>query len=774
MILVSDHIASPLRPGDSTHRPLWVQWDRVPRNPDFPKECFYIAREDGRIMYLELGPAGAVDMDDAGEWPYRIDTAFACLTIDKSEFSQSDLDVIMTGSAGNDGLVCRVGASPMKYSYSTQYPTLSQFTYMESVPNWSPVTGLCVTEPPRIKEFPEQRRCAIFVANGTAPHGQVSELRYGLRAAIEEFFGEMDGCTGLWVLQYGSHTVDYEDTRARQHYVHVLVSLPLETLLFRLIRTQPDRHGNFPDSRDDYVWDITQLPSEDEPIDDGLVRVEETISACMLSGQYSIQITRKNAHLLARTNLALCSRFNFPTPILLAASRPECHFVPFAYKDDGRIYLDVLSILEDGSFAKKEEIHSRHALSADPTCIELLDIAGQTHIFVGTFDSRVWLFRVSSTHRLSQVFRSTLDPFPIDRSRTLCEGAAILTSGGNQTLVCATRDGLLLSQDLRTIDLKAVELPAPLYTSISEAPPSTWNTVRMGSVSAQIYASSTDCGAAFVSCGAEFCQIRLSTDRLGAVGVESIWLTDRTDPGYLQRPVTAVYQLPCMRVNDARTERDLSGLLFVISGKQMLCAQLEADQSIEQFGRFLGRPSRHCLKPLQRKMITGAKPTYAAYLALPKKMLVATMEAKEECVPPDGYRGIHSCLKLLNMHDESTRDAEVKQEVGVEPADRSIIAQYMLNKAERVYSIVDWAFEDDRGKKYNLVIVGTGIREGPGKETGRRIIFNLGQRSSRLSFQKASPYSHPVYCIAMFDRRATVSVIGQELHFDEFDASLGR
>lgn len=725
-------------------------------------------------MYLELGPAGAVDMDDAGEWPYKIDTAFACLNIDKAEFPQPDSDVIMTGAAGNDGVMCRVGTSPMKYSYLTQYPTMNQFTYLESISNWSPVTGLCITEPPRIKEFPARQRCAIFVANGTAPHGQVSELRYGFRAAIDGFFGEMDGCTGLWVLQYGSHMVDFEDARARQHYVYVLVSLPLETLLFRLIRTQPDLRGNFTDFWDDCIWDITQLPSEDEPIDDGLVRAEETISACMLSGQYSIQITRKDARLLAQPTLALCSKFDFPTPILLAASRPDCQTIPFAYKNDGHIYLDVLSVLENGSFAEKEEIDSRHALSADPTCIELLDIAGQTHIFVGTFDSRVWLFRVSSTQRLSQVFRSTLNPFPIDRSRALCEGGVVLTSSDIQTLVCATRDGLLLSQDLRTIDLKDVDLPAASHNSISEDPPSTWNIMRIGSVSAQIYANSTDRGAAFVSCGADFCQIRSSPNILGAVGVESIWLTDRSDPGYLQRPVTAVYQLPRMRVNDARAGRDLSGLLFVISGKQMLCANLEADQSVEQFGRGLGWKSRHNLKPLPRNMITGAKPTYATYLVLPKKMIVATVEAREECAPPDGYRGINSCLKLLNMHDESAKDTEIKQEVGVEPADRSVVAQYMLSKGERVYSIVDWTYEDDRGKKYNLVIVGTGIREGPGKETGQRIVLNLGQRGSRLRFQKASPYPHPVYCIAMFDRRAIVSVIGQELHFDEFDASLGR
>jgi hypothetical protein len=129
----------------------------------------------------------------------------------------------------------------------------------------------------------------------------------------------------------------------------------------------------------------------------------------------------------------------------------------------------------------------------------------------------------------------------------------------------------------------------------------------------------------------------------------------------------------------------------------------------------------------------------------------------------------------MDVHDEKPLDeVEVKQEVGVELTSRLVVAQHVLNHAERVYSIADWPFEDDRGKKYNLVIVGTGVGAGSGKETGRRLIFNLGQRGSRLSLQKESTYPNPVYCVAMFDKRATVSVIGKLLSFDEFDAGLGR
>jgi hypothetical protein len=255
--------------------------------------------------------------------------------------------------------------------------------------------------------------------------------------------------------------------------------------------------------------------------------------------------------------------------------------------------------------------------------------------------------------------------------------------------------------------------------------------------------------------------------------VQSIWFANRTNPGYLQKPVTATYQLPHAELADTITERNLGGFLFVVSGDQMLYTQLDADVKGGGYNAYL-RFGSEC-KTLPRKLITGAKPTHAAYLTLPRKMLVATTETRAEREPPGGYRTIHSALALMDVHDEKPLDeVEVKQEVGVELTSRLVVAQHVLNHAERVYSIADWPFEDDRGKKYNLVIVGTGVGAGSGKETGRRLIFNLGQRGSRLSLQKESTYPNPVYCVAMFDKRATVSVIGKLLSFDEFDAGLGR
>ncbi|KAL1651731.1 hypothetical protein SLS61_005394 [Didymella pomorum] len=775
-IRIPNHILLPLRPGETANRPQWTQWDRAPRNPDFPKESFYIAREDGRVMYAEQGPAGAVDMDDAGEWPYRIDQAFACVNVDNSESSQSYPDVLMAGAAGNDGLLCKVGAWPMEYSYATQYPAMNQFTYVESMPNWSPLTSLCVSKLPGIREPFERERSALFVSDGVAPHGEISELRRGLHALIDGSFGGMKGCTGLWVLHHGSQTVDFDGKNARQHYAYVAVTLPLETLLLRLIRTHPEGSGTFSGAWDDGVWDVNQLPTEDAPLEDGIARDQETLSASILTDHFSIQITRDDAQIVTRgSTLSSNDKLHFHSPILLAAARAGFSFVAIALKDDGRTYLEVIPISEDGKFQRTPSM--RHELSTDPTCIELLELDGRAHVLVGTLDSNVSLLAVSQQHSICVVLQSFLDVSQGGTSRVLCERAVILTSGNDHVLVCATRDGLLLSCSVNSIKSGSSAAPASNLTSASgnpiKAEVMSWHVTRMGSTSATIYSSLSDKATAFVSCASDFCRVRLSRSKMPSLDVESIWFANRARPGYLQHPITAASQMGYSGPVGASIERNLNGFLFVVSGDEMLFTHLDTDveccdnTSVPHYGQEA--------KTVPRKLITGAKPTHAAYLTLPRKMLVATTEAKEVFAASESYRAIHSTLNLLSLYDEKPLDeAEVKEEIGAELINRLVVAQYALHNAERVYSIADWAYEDDRGKKYNLVIVGTGVGSGSGKETGRRLIFNLGQRGSRLSLQKESIYPNPVYCVAMFDSRATISVVGNQLNFDEFDAAAGR
>lgn len=425
-----------------------MQWDKAPRNPEFPKEVFYIAREDGRIMYAERGPAGSLDVNDAGDWSYRIDTAFACLSVDNSEFSQSYPDVLIAGGAGNDGLMCKLGAWPTEYSYESQYPGTNQFDYIYSLPDWTPLTDLCVTRLPGVRTHNGRERSTIFVANGSTPHGEITELRYGLEAVVDDFFSGMNGCTGLQVVDYGSQEVHEQGRRIRQHYVCFAITLPPETILVRLVRTQPESRGESSGPWEGGVWDKFQIPSGDEPIEDGFMRDEETVSACSWSDHHAIQITRKEARILRRPLLRQTDSISFNQPLLIAASRSGFHFIAIVFREGKETYLEIIQISIDGTFSKGPQRGSRHHLPSDPTCVELLDMDGTPHVFVSTFDSRIYLLHIDKLGTPSLVLDESLGDSAIGGPMKLCESAVLLGSRQHQVLVCATRDGFLLSASI--------------------------------------------------------------------------------------------------------------------------------------------------------------------------------------------------------------------------------------------------------------------------------------------------------------------------------------
>jgi hypothetical protein len=293
----------------------------------------------------------------------------------------------------------------------------------------------------------------------------------------------------------------------------------------------------------------------------------------------------------------------------------------------------------------------------------------------------------------------------------------------------------------------------------------------MGAASAKIKRSETDVSAAFVSCGSDFCRVRYSPSEFSHLGIDSIWFTDRNHPEYNQSPVSAIYQLPFLPKLDV-FGRNLGGFLFAVAGDRLLFSQLDAD--VKWPGQDTPSLVPHDSKVVPRKLITGAKPTNILFMKKLRRILVPTIEAKERRGLPFGERILHSSIKLLRVRDDRpTDDVEIKQE-GDAPIERLVIAQCSLMNAERVYSIVEWQFVNKDSKKYNLIIVGTGIQTSTTQHSGRRLIFNTGKSGSKLDLQKQSTYNEPVYGIALWDNQTTVSIVGTSLFIDRFDEDAGR
>jgi hypothetical protein len=403
-------------------------------------------------MYVERGPAGAIETDSAGDWPFRIDTAFACLSVDNSEFSQSYPDVLIAGGAGNDGRLCRLGSWPAEYAYAVPYPGNNQLSYVESIPNWTPLTDLAVTRLSGVPTLHERDRCSIFVANGSSPHGEITDLRHGLQSFVDYSFSGISGCTGLWIVDYGSETIELEGKAARQHYATFVITMPPETLLIRIVRTQREVRGEFSGAWEDGEWKVEQIPNEETPSSDGVMRDAETITACPWSDNFAIQITRDELRILRRPSLHQHDSVSYSNSLLLAACRPGFPFIAISFREYGKTYLEILRISAEGHIVRATSENSRLQLDHDPTCIELFEIDGTTCVFASTFGLRVYLLKVEDDGGVHSIVEDSLESIAIDGARMVLESAVLLNTGERPILVCATRDGYLLSSHLSAIE----------------------------------------------------------------------------------------------------------------------------------------------------------------------------------------------------------------------------------------------------------------------------------------------------------------------------------
>ncbi|KAF2713263.1 hypothetical protein K504DRAFT_134278 [Pleomassaria siparia CBS 279.74] len=739
-----DHLIS-RQPGNGTQAPLWVQWDRALRNPTFPKEAFYIAREDGMVAYAEFNDAtNSVEVSEAGIWPYPLDKAFATLDMDTSTMALSYPDILIAPGTSSDGLLCKVGSYPTHYKYASSFPAAQDLAPIETIPNWAPITDFAVTRLRRAQNLHERERDAMFVANGRAPHGTISELRRGLNAIIDVASGGFKGYTGLWAIDHGSTRYEINGRNTREHYVVLLVTLPLSTSVIRVWRTQTESGSIEDGSWDEVEWESAMVSTDDEL--ERISRDNETISACILDENLTIQVTQQDARLLRRSNFSEVASISFgATNLLKAATKAQMSYAATVVRENSRIILQVMQI-RDGAFCAAIPFD----LNADPTCLELLDIDSVPHVFVGKSDASFALFRIMESGVLFPVYDDVLNEGPTTGLRMLCESAVVLTCGDVPVIVCGMRNGFLMSLFLRVTDGR-YDLLSTKY-------------MKMGSTVAQVTRSATDSAAAFVTCGSDICRVRSPANQSYTIDVDSIWFTERNNPGYKQSPIMAIDQLPFSRGIGA--DKDLGGFIIAISGDNMLFAQLEFDIRCSNYDV----PSSTLIqqKPIPRKLITNATPAKLMYMEKLNKMVVATTEAREEKAPPSGYRVVHSAIQILRLGDEVAEDEEEEEE-DMQPVitNNLVTSEFVLKHYERVYSMIEWTFVSDKDKTFHFVIVGTGITTSSGKETGRRLFLNVNETGIKL--KKESAFEQPLRCMALYDESTLLSIHGSTLAYEEYD-----
>ena len=416
-VIIGDTILTPLRPGDGTSSPQWVQWRSAVRNANYKSESFYITREDGRVMYVEVSDDSKLpELSDAGQFPHPVDTAFTSVDVDLLP------DILVAGGTTSDGSLSKLG--------DQRYSTGFEVTAVDRIPNWAPISDLTVTRLPGTRKPFERERDSIFVSSGRAPHGSVAELRRGIRAVINHDGEGMRGCTGLMVIDHGCYESTIDQRPAIHHYATMIANLPPECLLIRAIYAD----GN---------WYMEQVASESQESPNDVLN-EITISAHPVSERFSVQVTHKEARTLSRPHLKQLDAYRFPSPLVLGSTLAGAKHIAAVYWVGVQAVLQILTINDDGTLHPLTDI----AFAYEPTCLELMVIDAMPHVFVGLSDSSVSLLRIQSCGLQLMCDWNAKD---IDLwTQAVCETAVALSSGSRTMIVCGSRSGSLICLSLDT------------------------------------------------------------------------------------------------------------------------------------------------------------------------------------------------------------------------------------------------------------------------------------------------------------------------------------
>ncbi|KAF2805093.1 uncharacterized protein BDZ99DRAFT_501973 [Mytilinidion resinicola] len=726
--------------GSSRRKPLLTHWARTARNWE-PEgkldESIYLVREDGTVLYAVVHPnASLVVVTSAGQLNCIVDSAFASLNVG---FSLMSPDVLIAAGDMSHGEIVKIGQwSKGSQKMFTRTESM-ELEYIESLPNWTPLMDTVVSRLPGVKSKYERSRDTILTTSGRAPYGSISEIRYGLNARIwaeADLSGSL-GNTGMWAL--------FDPT---QEGVFFLVSHPWQTRLYHLSIES---------------MEVSEI--EEQNCD--LELNKETFAACTLSLEWAVQVTENALHLLSisaeNPQFRRVTRHDFPSdrPVRAATVDSRWPLIVLATRQGSEFGLELRHFAEPGdgtgcpntspSFVFQAQI----PLSAEPTCVQLVDIHGKPYVFVGTRNAELLLFSLAGGDFVlvleKQVEAGFMQGIP-----AVCESVALLSSDerGEYTLVCGMRNGCVYNLNLEEHHTN----PTISATNATIIP--------MGHTSARVIQCFSEPSTAFVMCGSECCRLKRSETNDSTIRYETdnIWFTDQGNPALQQPAVSALSQVPHWpRISPEGFS--LGGSLLAISDSTFFLAQLEDE-----------------VKAVPRRLLMRDTPYKLIYSPHLKMMVVAAFRIKEKKGKKGfgigGFRSVRSVIQLIRSDSYATAGDDDDENTAMEDepkseSDKTLIAgEFVLYPHEKVYAFLEWHWEEGT-KKHDFLVVGTGITNANGDLSGRLIFLQIkfdGQGKAEFRESKKRDLRHPVFAIANYDERHMIYTCGTTAQLEEFSA----
>jgi hypothetical protein len=633
----------------------FTQWTRAFRRKDdtYSSENYYVIREDGTIFYLKIGASVGLGttITCGGRFDCPVDTAFTFL---ETTPSYRGPDYLVAAGASSHGELRQIGDQRLEDEAHrpidrTRQEVL-QAKLVQSLPNWARSLDMFVSDAlGPSKDEGSIPFSSIFVVNGEAPRGTVTELCSAIDARLLGISDELPfhEITGLWVLDC-----------IVPHGFFLIATFPTQTMISFLPENAEDS--------EEFGQDSCSLD-----------QTCETVSLWAVESIGIIQMTRNSIYLVSLPSLTtICNPFNLVigTTFNKACITPTQDMIIAIVRKGPASVLLLFRFGPDGINQTSGEV----TLPINSTTLCVIHLANFIGAAVGTANGQLHIFPVtkeglSSTscvfdlNKCLSNFHSTTakNHTQTREAISICESMIAIPSHltTSTSIICGTRDGRLLHFRILIDESSSISIDT-LHVSV----------FRIGFTAVKLFAGLPNI---FAICGSGlYC---INTIKNGSnISINTVRLTDFNRPDYRQGPVD--------------TMTILSNQLWCVSKNRLLRAQLSRTTNT-----------------LTRRMHVQGNPQRAIYSKDFKKVMVITACKSETLLPVRG--SVSEAIWKLQAIDPNEWDEPLTVVGGPDVTNgiiRRTIAEYDFEVGERALSLAEWKIEGSNQATFIVVGTGTG------------------------------------------------------------------
>ncbi|KAK2872057.1 hypothetical protein FQN49_002590 [Arthroderma sp. PD_2] len=707
---------------------IWTHWARARRNRtrNAQFDDIYLCREDGMVIYLEIGKSGDIErQSNLGSLGCNLDTAFAILP----EGYQAGDVLVTAGSMCGGGLFIEDARKPPRC--------------IQRIPNWGPILDTVVIKAGRSttnkqpKGFQQEMGLPfdrIFTCSGVGPeHGTISELRYGIEAQIGLSIehGACSSILGVW----GIPVPKAEGTLC------LLTDPMLSSLIF------------IPVSGSDEGYAMDEERS-------GLDLDHQTLAAGITSDGVVIQVTDASIR-LSHVGIQQRSSTTWEDPndrAIIAFVSGARSLVAIAMRNGNDVRVELRKVNSDDNGSTCTLVGLPLALTQEPICFTIEQLGGKLYLLIGTGDGKLLVVAINGLDGLTHHLERGIVMGKDDVDLPVCESLRLISTVGKDktrvTLFCGLRSGHLIPFHITQEDSSF---------EMQQMPPH-----KIGETAVRVGGYESDESFAVVTCAPGLWRLSHSPNEDSPhYSLEKIWVTDQSKPEKLQ-PIVDVFG--CVDAPSRTPLTGLSGSLLCIADNTLFACSLErVPKAVPREIRVRGNPKRLVYSEYLNKIIV-------AYNRVDFDFTPSTEGTKRWIWPkigfldPDGEAIISAPIDLRATGGESSIPAVLtRQPVGA--------------SGEKITALLDWKFFGE-GNEYHMIVVGTAYLQAEynkGRDVGveyrGRVVYITVRQNPSVTgnidcmTKRIHKYDQPVRAIASFGPSSLVVASGDDILMQTLDPS---